>query len=87
MSQGLFVGSLGPRAGGLAGPAGACDEAEGQSWCVLSSRPVCATHAVGPGVVPYMGRMALVDLASNASLLCLGKSLNVTGDEIKVLIP
>lgn len=48
---GLFVGSLGSRAGGLAGPARACDEAEGQSRCVLSSRPVAATEAVGPGVV------------------------------------
>lgn len=34
-----------------------------------------------------MGRMALVDLASNSSRLCLGKSLNVTSGEIKVPIP
>lgn len=45
MAQGLVLGEPGPLPGGLAGPAGAGDVAEGQGGCVLSSVPL----AVAPG--------------------------------------
>lgn len=60
-----FLGELGLLPGGLSGPGGACNGAEGQGWCVLSSRPLAATEAGGAWDGVMHGKDGSVDMASN----------------------
>lgn len=53
----------------LADPAGACDGAEGQGCCVLSSKPLAATEAGGAWGGVMHGKDGFAGLASNPSLL------------------
>lgn len=48
---------------------------------------MAATAAGGAWGGVIHGKDGSVDLASNSSLLCLGKLLNVTSGEIKVPVP